>query len=493
MPMDPSWSPIPESRWTPAAARHVLQRAAFGGDANAIARLHELGRDRAIESLIQPDAPVPDHPVDADPDVIKPPSREERIEYRRMRAGDEQQRERLRQMRLAAQRNDRAMFRQIQRWWLDVMRTTETPLNERLVLLWHNHFATGHRAVRDAFLMYQQNAMFRAHCYDFAQLARRIVRDPAMLKYLNNDRNSRRSPNENLARELMELFTLGAGNYTEQDIKEGARALTGYSVDDNDFEFRRAQHDPSTKTILGAKGDYDGDAFVNRLLGRDACPRFVALKLYDHFVYDVGDDWDKVPRDRQRVILTLGRLIKKHEYDLVPVLQQVLASRHFHDPGNVGKKIRSPAHLMIGTMRTLRTPSRNNRMLAEAMEQMGQVVFEPPSVNGWDGGKAWINTSTLYVRQNLAVYLVTGKRPDQPFDARGTGYDPTVLLEGLDERTPRAVVDHLADALLGEQVPEARRAALYAFAEGRNKGADDPQALIGLLCMITAMPEYQLC
>ncbi len=495
MAFDPSLSPILEDRWTPGAARHVLQRAGFGGDHAAINRLHAMGLQDAVASLTDPASISPPNPPEAlDPDVIKPYSADERVALRKARqAGDPDVQEQFRQRRLLANRNDRQMFRQLQQWWLELLCDTDAPNAERLVLLWHNHFATGHRAVRDTFLMYQQNAMFREHAFAFDELARRIVRDPAMLKYLNNDRNNRRSPNENLARELLELFTLGEGNYAEADIKEGARALTGYGVDDNAFRFRKAQHDRSSKTILGRKEDFDGDGFVQLLLRQEACCRFVALKLYGHFVYGVGDDWGKVPRDRQKVILALGRLIQRHEYDLVPVLRTLLTSRHFHDPANVGKLIRSPAHLVAGTARTLGTPKRSTRVLNQAMESMGQVLFEPPSVNGWDGGRAWINTSTLFVRQNTAVYLITGKRPNEPFENKAVRYDPTSLLDGLEGRSPQAVVDRLADVLVGEHVGPDRRRPLYDFAEGRRNGADEPQALIGLLCMITAMPEYQLC
>lgn len=504
MAFDPSLSSISADRWNTAAARHLLMRAGFGGSPQDIAELHALGLGGAIARLVDRQG-VPKEDLDAlpdpdiDPDVMKPATPEQRRAFREARnSGDEQRRlaarDQVRALRQAARRKDRQMFGQLQQWWLARMLDTPAPLTERLTLLWHNHFAAGHRSVRDAYLMYVQNAMFRAHSTDFADLARGIIHDPAMIKYLNNDRNVARKPNENLARELMELFTLGEGNYDERDIKEGARALTGYAVNDNDFLFRKTQHDDGTKRILGRRGNFDGDAFVSILLRQKACPRFVALKLYDHFVYDVGDDWSDTPRDRRRVIDALAQQITKHNYNLMPVLRKLFASRHFHDPANVGQKIKSPTQLVVGTVRALATPTRNPRDLGKSMSAMGQVLFEPPSVNGWDSGRAWINTSTLFVRQNLAVYLITGKRPNAKFRKDGVNYDPTPLLAGLEDRTPQRIVDHLCDALVGGHINAQRRQPLYAFAQGRGKkGPDHPDALVGLLCMITAMPEYQLC
>ncbi len=500
MSFDRSLSPIAPEAWTPAAARHLALRAGFGATPAQLAAVYDAGWEAAVEAFLAP-APPPEIPEAVDPNVVTPLDDEERLALRAAARNDAQAvREQIQRRRLTQQRDDRQMHRDLQHWWVQRLLDPPAALHERLVLLWHNHFATGHRSVRDAYLMWRQHAMFREHAFDFAALARNIVRDPAMLTYLNNDRNRRAEPNENLARELLELFMLGAGNYRESDIKEGARALTGYSVEDNDFQFRKFFHDSQKKTILGRTGDFDGDDFVELLLKQDACSRFVAHKLYDQFVFDVGDTWTKVPADRQAVIKTLGQRVKQHDYDLQPVLRELFASRHFHDPANVGRKIKSPAQFLGGTARSLNTPRRSPATLNDAMAEMGMSLFDPPSVNGWDGGRSWINTSTLFVRQNLATYLITGKKPGEAFDVRDAEVsgdrDPRRLLEGLDPASyddPQAVVDFLADGLLGEHVPPARRAVLLAFASERGKGPSDPHALLGLLCTMTAMPEYQLC
>jgi uncharacterized protein (DUF1800 family) len=342
--------------------------------------------------------------------------------------------------------------------------------------------------------MQQQNEMFRAHANgSFADLARGIVRDPAMIRFLNNDRNNRRRPNENLARELMELFTLGEGYYSEDDIKEGARALTGYHVDDNDFRFARFAHDPDDKTILGQTDDFDGDSFVDLLLNQQACSRFIALKLYRHFVADVSDDWDLVPAANRAVVEAMAEQLRDNGYQIAPVLTRLFSSQHFYDPQIVGNKIKSPVQAVVGTARSLGTPTRNRRSLTQALSAMGQDLFEPPSVAGWEGGRSWINTSTLFIRQNTSVYQITGSSPNRDFRKDDMGYDPMPLLEGVTDKTsPQQVADHLIDALLGEHLPPIRREPLVRFMQQRSSGVT-PDSVVGLLLLITAMPEYQLC
>ena len=456
-----------------------------------------LGLARAVDRLVDYEQVsahrLPDPP--ADPDIMHPPTRQQRMALRRARRNDNQAViDAYRKERLEMRRKDRRMFRDIQRWWLRIMHDTPRPMQEKLVLLWHGHFATRYRGVRDAYLMYQQNALFRAEAAgDFTDLARGIVRDPAMIKFLNNDRNYRGRPNENLARELMELFTLGEGHYTERDIKEAARALTGYHVDDDDFAFRQRAHDPREKRILGRTAEFDGDTLVQHLLRQRSCPYFVAFKLYRHFVADVGDTLDEVPRDRRPVILRLGALVKRNNYRLAPVLKTLLKSRHFYDAHNVGRKVKSPVQLVIGTARTLGAPLRSENNALQAMNLMGQELFNPPSVAGWDTGRAWINTSTLFARQNLCTYMLTGKHPTEGGWTRGEiDFDPLPLIRDLPVKDAHTVVDFFVDLMLGEHIPRQRRAPLVTFMQQRDKGLTR-DSVVALLLLITAMPEYQLC
>ncbi len=483
-----SLKPIPASSFGSARARHLLIRAGFAPFPDQIRDTAALGLDRAVDRAVryqQVDAASLAGP-DIDPDVIRPPNAEE-LQLRRTDR-DAFRREVLRRL-----GQDRRMIVQLRQWWLQRMFDTPRPAEESLTLLWHSHFASRHRNVRDTYLMYQQNEFFRTNANgSFADLARGIVRDPAMLKFLNNDRNVARRPNENLSRELMELFTLGEGHYTENDIKQGARALTGYHVSDNDFVFRERQHDDGAKAILGRRGTYDGDDFVELLLRRPQCSRYIAFKLYRHFVADVDDDERHWPRDVRSVIEQLATRLRKSKYELQPVLATLFKSQHFHDPEVVGRKIKSPVQLVVGTVRATGAPTRSAARINRAMAMMGQELFEPPSVAGWDTGRAWINTSTLFVRQNLCTYLITGKDPQRDRWSRASvDYDPMGLLAGVDLQ-PQPVVDHLVDVLLGEHIPPAQREPLVRFMKDRTSGVT-ADSVIALLVLITAMPEYQLC
>ncbi|MEM7626826.1 MAG: DUF1800 domain-containing protein [Planctomycetota bacterium] len=496
--MNTSISEISAREFDRAAARHLLNRVGYGGTPDQVRDLHAMGLDAAVDHLVDYAAvDVSGLPsLDLDPDVMRKLTDEERQRYRQARQnGDQDTLDEQRRMNLEARRADQKMMTQLRRWWMQRMASTPRPAEDRLTLLWHGHFASSWRSVRDTYLMYRQHELFRQNANgNFADLARGIIRDPAMLKYLNNNQNNKRRPNENLARELMELFTLGVGHYTEADIKAGARALTGYGIDDNDFAFRQGQHDASEKTILGQQGTFDGDQFVDLLLQQKDCAKFVAVKLYDAFVADVGDVYEAVPRANRGVIDKLARHLERSGYELKPALTVLFKSQHFHDPAIVAKKIKDPAQLTVGTMRSLGLPMRDRSVIDKAMSSMGQVLFEPPTVDGWDGGRSWINTSTLFVRQNLTTYLISGKHPSKKSNAKKIGYNPKDWLAQIEDHTPRGVTDAMIDHLVGPQTPAARRAPAHAMIASRESGESiSGESLVALACLITAMPEYQLC
>lgn len=496
MPMNASLSPIPDADFGPAQARHLMSRAGFGVTPQKLVEWHALGLDGAVQRLVHyQDVPLGDlEPADLDPDIIRPLTMDERREAGiARRENDQKTLDKFRRMRVAANFEDRRMHASLQGWWIERMAQTPRPTEERLTLLWHGHFATQHRDVRDAFLMEQQNNMFREHANgSFADLAHGIVHDPAMIKYLNNDQNKKQRPNENLARELMELFTLGEGHYTEDDIRAGARALTGYHFSDNDFRFVESQHDTGDKTILGYTAPFNGTNFVKVLLAHEACARFIALKLYRHFVADVSDDWDLLDSGTRQVVDELAKLLRDEDYEIKPVLSRLFKSRHFYDAAVVGKQIKSPVQVVVGTIHQTGAPLRDDRAIATALNGMGQQLFEPPSVAGWAGGKTWINTSTLFMRQNTCAYLLTGMTPGKSFKKDDVDYDPRPLLAGFEDDSPKAVVDGLCDTMLGHHVGQDRRAPLLRFMQERDKGVT-ADSLVALLLLITAMPEYQLC
>ncbi len=501
--IEASLRPIARKDFGYDQARHLLWRAGFGGTSAQVRYLADLGPERAVDILLNDDkSTYPEPSLDQfDRDLMRPATSEEAEAQRRARRErDEETLARLQEERQRRERLDRQQLRELQRWWLTRMIETSRPLEEKLTLFWHGHFATSYRGVEDSFHMYMQNLMFRTNGMgSFRDLLKGLIRDPAMLKYLNNDRSRKGKPNENLAREIMELFSLGLGNYSEDDIKEGARALTGYTFKDDDFEFDQRNHDNGSKAILGHKGNLDGDEFVEAILSNPACAPFVVRRLYNFFVADVPPDErggdSALPTPQRAVLRNLSNELRSRNYFVKPVLKKLFLSEHFYSPAFLGQQIKSPAQLVVGSIRSLNTPVRDLNILLDAMDRMGQNLMMPPSVKGWDGGRAWVNTTTMFVRQNVLTYSLTGmstNRRGKP-DAQ---YDPSHLLadiEGDDaaKRDAERVVEHLLRQTLGSVRSSAKEVCMDVMSKAKNPS--DREAIVGTLLLITAMPEYQLC
>lgn len=480
-------------------AHHLLNRAGFGGTPSQVRALANMGLDGAVDHLVDFDE-VEAPAVEADEfdsTIMRPATQQERrMLQEARRAGNEDVVERFRKDRQKRQRADRRQMAEIQQWWLKRMIETRRPLEEKMTLFWHGHFATSYRGIEDSYHLFLQNQFFRANAVgSFADLVCGIVRDPAMLKYLNNDQNRKQKPNENLARELMELFVLGEGNaYTENDIKEGARALTGHTFEDDRFLFRANWHDDQPKRICGKVGNWDGTDFCNIILSQRAASEFICWKLYRYFVNDLPGN---PPADAQAFIVKLAKRLRDRKYSLKSVLKTLFKSEHFYDASNVACQIKSPMQLLVQAIRSLSLPPRNLRALLNAADMMGQHLFLPPSVKGWDGGRAWINTTTLFVRHNVMIYLLTGRKPDAyAWQADGTPTDLTHIIEHL---TPETGQIDTADAMryllrftLGVKPPPERVDTLVGFVnEGGGRLSSD--MLTGVLSLVAAMPEYQLC
>ncbi|MFI4897890.1 MAG: DUF1800 family protein [Phycisphaerales bacterium JB059] len=484
-----------------AHARHLLWRAGFGGTPSQIQTLASWGVDKAVDHLLDfeqvpYETPSPDR---FDPDIMRPLSEEDRQRLRNaQRSQDENTLAQYRLRRQQAQRRDRQQIVEMQRWWLKRMIETPRPFEEKMTLFWHGRLPTGYRTIENSYHMYLQNQMFRAHgAGNFGAILTAIVHDPAMLKYLDNDESSKRRPNENLARELMELFSLGVGAYTERDIKEGARALTGYTFRDDEFYFDRRNHDTGTKLILGVRGAHDGESFVRAILAQKACSHYLASNLYRFFVRHIPTDPRQQDEDTQKIVSRIASSLRRWDYEIRPVLRELFTSEHFYHPRIVGEQIKSPVELVVGAVRSLNTPARDLGVLNDALDLMGQRLFFPPSVKGWDGGRAWINTSTMFVRQNILAFLLTGKKP-VGYDAMAEheSFDPMPLLSTLEAGDPgstndaRKVVDYLLRLTLGD-TPASAREVLTEFIESH--GGVRKDVVTGALLLITAMPEYQLC
>ncbi len=498
--VETSLSQIRDQDFGYAQARHLLLRAGFGGTDEQIRTLARWGPEAAVDHLLNyGEIPAASDPRDEfDRDIMQPlNTAEQRTVKLARQTSDENVLAQYRSKRQKAQRADRNQMREIQQWWFTRMIQTPRPLEEKLTLFWHGHFATSFRTIENSYHMYQQNRMFRANANgNFADLLRAIVRDPAMLKYLNNHQNKKTSPNENFAREIMELFSLGEGNYTERDIKDGAKALTGFTYKDDTFSFDKKAHDNNSKRILGMVGNLDADGFVNAILMSNACAPFICAKLYKFFVADISTNTKALTGPERTVVRALSTMFQSQRYELKPVLRKLFLSRHFYDPSVMGTKIKSPVELVVGAVRTLNVPVRNIKLLSDAMDMMGQSIFLPPSVKGWDGGRSWINTSTLFVRQNTLVYMLTGRQSGRRF-VDSSPYDPTRLVASMNDPRldsnppPNLIANELLDLVLGHR-PQGVNELLVDAAKKVEK-PNTTKGIVTMLALITSMPEYQLC
>ena len=269
-------------------------------------------------------------------------------------------------------------------------------LQEKLTLFWHGHFTTSAKDEKVATLVWNQNELHRRMAAgNFREYVKAISRDPAMLDYLNNTQNNKQHPNENYARELMELFTLGIGNYTEDDIKNSARSFTGWTHDGDDFVFRRFDHDEGTKTFMGRRGNFNGDDIIEMILAHPACAPYIASRMWKFFAYEEPEDG---------LAESLGGMLKDSGWELRPVIRTMFTSKAFYQPRAIGSQIKSPVELVVGTIRLLGLNTPNAQQLVFAMNQMGQVPLQPPNVQRLARRTDVDQYQHGFVRYNTAVF-----------------------------------------------------------------------------------------
>ena len=374
-------------------ARALLTRATFAPSQAEVERIAPLTQAQAVERLLASGGVSAARPAPAwiNERVLAP---------RELRALSDEQR-------MAEQRENVRRSVELRAWWLQEMAATDSPLAERMTLFWHNHFVSAQPKVRAPQLMYRQNVLLRRHALgNFRELLHAASKSPAMLVYLDSLNNRKGAPNENFAREVMELFTLGEGNYAEADIKEAARAFTGWSLDlqKQDFVFRRALHDDGEKSVLGVRGKFDGDAVLDVLLTQPAAARFIVTKLWREFVSPTPDP---------ARVEAIAAAFRAGNYEIKVVLREILLQPELVSRTAENALIKSPVELVIGFMRQSGAQFASPAAFAIQVAGMGQNVFSPPNVRGWPGGEAWINTQTLLARkQFLERVVVASTQPE---------------------------------------------------------------------------------
>lgn len=492
--------PLPPQLWDPAKAAHLLNRAGFGGTPAEIEAAHAKTLPVLVHELIearaQPDElPAPDWT--AHPENI----RAMRQEIRALKNENNLEQRQTKERELRRLEGEHLL--DLRRWWLERMMKSSVPLLEKMTLFWHGHFATSAQKVEDPYWIFLQNQTLRTHALgNFATLTKAISRDPAMMIYLDLQQSRREHPNENWARELMELFTLGIGNYTEPDIRESARAFTGYRVDNEHQQFRYAvnEHDAGPKKFLGASGPWHGDDIIDLILKQPACAEFIARKIWRFFVED------EPPRETVRFV---ADRLRQNKYELRPVLHEIFESAEFYTPRAMRSQIKSPVQYLVQTSKLLETELPPVPAAQNAMRQMGQILFAPPNVKGWDGGKAWVSTSTLLFRYNFADYLVRGDSA-RPNRERAKGFDPAfrpAVQNAANASRPPVDLAKLAPPELREKPDEliaslsarlfqtplpARQTAVFAdYLRARQPEMGD-ETIYGLLHLMMSTPQFQL-
>jgi uncharacterized protein (DUF1800 family) len=475
------WQPDDNQPWSLRWAGHLYRRAAFGGTLAELRQAVKAGPHATVDRLLA-----------GDPEAKG---------YESLIADTGQS---------IAKGEDESALRG---WWLYAMLNSGHPLREKLTLFWHNHFATSIAKVRSTTAMYAQNQALRRHALgNFRPMLADMSRDPAMLVWLDSNRNVKGQANENYAREVMELFTLGTGHYTETDIREAARAFTGWHADGDKFAFSPRFHDDGPKAYLGQTGNWDGTDIQRIILSQPAAARFLVRKLYSYFIAET-------PAPPDALLEPLAERFRQSDYDIADLIGTMLRAHHFFSEYAYRRRVKSPVEYAVGVIRTMR-PAASPKELVQPLEAMGQSLFAPPNVKGWPGGKTWLNSATVLARQNFAQAMTALPGQSGPATVPNTGLpangtltisttavdvaeqpavppppqDDVVALVERDKATePAAVVNLLADMLLQGDIDEPTRKKLTAFfADGKPEKAVWQQRVRETAHALLTLPEYTL-
>lgn len=486
--------------WTVLEAAHLLNRAGFGGTPQDIQEFHQRGRYGAVEWLL-----AADESVEFDQPHWLGSAKESALEligFRKNNPGLSRDELREKRQKFTAQLNKerRTQSLSLLHWWVTRMAQTDAPLQEKMVMFWHDHFPTSNRKVRRPDWMFQQNELFRTHALgSFAELIHEVAVDPAMMIYLDSASSKKDKPNENFARELMELFTLGEGNYTEEDVKEAARAFTGYQLRKltGVVEHQERGWDEGSKEILGQKGSFKGKDVVDLVLKKEVCGQYLAKKIWEYFVYE---------NPSEEIVAHLGRGFQRANYEVKPLLKEIFLSKEFYSDAAIHTRVKSPVEYVVMLSKQLETKILPERALFRVLEQLGQVPFLPPNVAGWDWGKSWVNTSTLLTRYHLAG-VMTGAGGDLSEVAERKGgarlLQAAVMRQlqkpDYEKLAPREVrnelgslVDELGFRLFQKPLRDKDREAFIGYAKTLKGVRFTNSEVAELMHLMMSTPNYQL-
>ena len=407
-------SPIDAQDWNYAKAAHLLERAGFGGTPEEVARYAAMTPQAAVRHLVRhKDVPNPlpafdesdVHDPGLEPFPVSRPAATDRAKETGESMGVKVKPGGNRRLQPVADkffywlRASRLETYRMSYWWANRMLVTERPLEEKMALFWHAHFANSEEKIRDYRKLLKQIQLFQDKgTGNFRDLMVSVAQDPAMLAFLDAGVNVKGAPNENFAREIMELFTMGVGNYTEKDIREAARAFTGWNFNDLTFVINPDRHDDSVKHVLGQSGNYDGVEVIDVILAQPVTADYLGGKIYRYFVRQ-----EITPELRKQV----GAVLRESNYELAPLLETIFLSKDFYSAASTGTRIKPPVEMVVGTYRKMGlkevpgVPDFN-----DVTESLGQKLFFPPTVAGWANGKSWITPGLLLTRGNFVYDIV---------------------------------------------------------------------------------------
>jgi uncharacterized protein (DUF1800 family) len=479
--------------------QHLMWRAGFGPSAAQLNELSSISTKKLYEALKKASKNKPGFINSAD-DYLKGlmMGLTEAKDIQKKKDMDPEERKLF-------QQKQRDSIKNLNLAWLDQMVNSDAQLREKMAFFWHGHFASRNINIffqQDLLDIIRQNALG-----NFRDLLHEVSRSAAMINFLNANQNRKDHPNENFAREVMELFTMGRGNYTETDVKEAARAFTGWGANiKGEFVFRRFQHDDGDKTILGRTGNYDGDNVLDILLEQKQTAKFITQKIYRFFVNDIID---------KEKLTWLSERFYQSGYDISALMDDIFISEWFYDPSNIGVKIKSPIELITGIRRMLpmQLEKPESQLLIERV--LGQILFYPPNVAGWPGGKSWIDSSTLMMRmrlpqmindtdsfnvkpktdddqmmgrmeENTAIKKAAFKNPEaKPISA---AIDWNSYLKNFSAVPKEKIMESLTGCLL-QVKPKYETGIITNYTDSTSREAFVKTATI----QIMSTPEYQLC
>jgi len=433
------FEPSPERPWNNRLAAHLLRRSGFGGTVKQIIAAQKAGPEKAVDLLL---GQIDDDAIESDMSSAA---------------------------RLVTGGSDAT---QLASWWLLRMIKTPCPFLEKMTLFWHGHFATGAEKVMNSRAMLRQNQLIRKHALGkFEPFVRDMSSNVAMLIYLDSEENRKTRPNENYARELLELFCLGTGNYTEKDIKEIARCFTGWEIRRGKFHFNQRQHDSKSKSFFGTEGNIDGNDAIKIILKQDAAPKFIARKLIRHFLFDDAEISNKL-------LAPVASQLRETGFDIRSTMKMILSSNLFYSALSIGRKIKSPVELSIGFLRFFEATT-NVSVLGQRLAELGQRPLYPPNVKGWPGGRSWINASTILARSNLISEILNSGKTKFKAGSLNAWADSNSALN------PNESLEWAEEFMLATPISnETRKALAEIVKSNRNPNKS--------IAMLAALPEFQL-